>query len=95
MPSRDQFRRQWRTLQACIVVAAAVALGVGYVGGVLNGFVVWIIEVAGLTILMWRLRCWNCGRRLLSNAGTEIKWERVGLPGWESCRHTTCGARLL
>ena len=95
MSSRDEFRRQWRGLQACVAVAAAVALGAGYVGGTLSGMIVWIMEVVGLTFLMWRLRCWNCERRLLSNAGTEIEWERVGLARWKPCRHKVCGARLL
>ena len=95
MPSYDQFRRQWRTLQACLLAAALVALGVAYVGGPSAGFIAWIIGVVSLMFLMWRLRCWNCGRRLLSNAGSEIEWERIGLVRWRPCRHKTCGARLL
>ncbi len=78
-----------------MVAAAVLAVGVGCVGGSLRGVIVWIVEVAALTILMWRLRCWNCGNRLLKNAGTEIEWEKVGMIDWRPCRHKACGAPLL
>lgn len=95
MSSREHLRKQWRILQVSIIGAAVVAIVVGCIGGLLSGLAVWIVEVAYLTILMWRLRCWNCSGRLLSNAGAEIEWEKVGPMDWRPCRHKTCGATLL
>ena len=45
-------------------------------------------------VLLWRLRCWSCGDRLLRDGGAYLQMCKTGAVRWDMCRHKTCGAEL-
>lgn len=57
-------------------------------------FIGWIVFVLLSLIPLARLRCWNCGERLLKDGGSHIEYCRTGVVTWDMCRHKTCGAEL-
>jgi Flp pilus assembly protein TadB len=94
MDGKEELKRHWKRLQAfmlCFTVGVVLA-AVVYPPSL---FPIWVVGLPIAAFLMWRLRCWNCNRRLLANGGTEIEWTKAGLAGWRPCRHKTCGATLL
>jgi hypothetical protein len=54
----------------------------------------WAIFLPIWMVLLWRLRCWNCGERLLRHGGSHVEMCKTGLLRWDMCRHKTCGAEL-
>ena len=54
----------------------------------------WIVFLPVWMQLIWRLRCWNCGERLLRNGGAHLEMCKTGVLRWNMCRHKTCGAEL-
>lgn len=54
----------------------------------------WVIFLPIWTASLWRLRCWNCGDRLLRDGGSHLELYKIGIVRWDICRHKTCGAEL-
>ena len=58
------------------------------------GFAGWTVFVIMFMIPLARLRCWNCGERLLKDGGSHIEYCKTGILTWDICHHKTCGAEL-
>ena len=54
----------------------------------------WITFFPICALVLWRLRCWNCGDRLLRDGGAHLEMCKTGVLRWDMCRHKTCGADL-
>jgi hypothetical protein len=57
-------------------------------------FVGWILFIGTWALLLWQLRCWNCGARLLKDGGSHLQMRKMGPLRWDMHRHKTCGAEL-
>jgi hypothetical protein len=57
-------------------------------------FIGWTLFVAVWGLLLWRLRCWNCGVRLFEDGGSHLEMRKTSTFRWTLQRHKTCGAEL-
>lgn len=92
--SRDAFvRRFWRT-QVVMAICAAAFLGSLFFGD--RAMLIAAVLVFPLVwIVIWRVRCWNCGKRLARCGLGEIEYRPVMGLRCLPARHVTCGAKLI
>ena len=88
MTERAQFLRHWRRLQGLLVAFLVTT----FVTLMLKpDALIWVCSalVAVWGLLIFRLRCWKCGERLMKSGGAHLQME-----GSRMVRHKTCGAEL-
>lgn len=93
MDAKASFVRHARSLR-WLMIAFMIVL---FVAAALRPSVMLFLWGSFLPIwaaLLWRLRCWNCGDRLLRDGGSHLEMCRTGVVRWDMCRHKTCGADL-
>ena len=93
MANKDAFNRDWKRLQLMLVGAVIVCLAVLAFSAVVAASL-WVGFVALIAVLIWRLRCWNCGERLLKDGAGHIEWRGSSVLKWKPARHKSCGAEL-
>jgi hypothetical protein len=88
MTDRTEFVRYWKRMQKFFgaVMIATVAAFFLYPQAMPW---LWAAILPVWLVLMLRLRCWNCGERLLKDGGSHIEWK-----GYRLVRHKSCGAEL-
>ncbi len=93
MANKVPFNRDWKRLRLMLAGAVIVCLCVLAFSAAVAAFL-WASFVALFAIVSWRLRCWNCGERLLKDGAAHIEWRRTSALKWEPARHKSCGAEL-
>ena len=93
MPDKASFvrhakRLRWMLIGFGLIVAASALI---YPPAMI---VDWVLFLPVWLVLLWRLRCWNCGERLLKDGAAHLEMCRTGRFDIEMCRHKTCGASL-
>jgi hypothetical protein len=90
---KQAFIRRTTMLRRMILAGVIVFLSISFFDQRL-AFIGWLLFVACGAAILWRLRCWNCGERLLKDGGAHLGMCKTGFASWRMCRHKTCGADL-
>ena len=88
MTERAQFLRHWKRLQV-LFAAFVVTTFVTFV--IRPDALLWVCSALVFVwgLLIFRLRCWKCGERLMKRGGAHLQMQ-----GPRMVRHKTCGAEL-
>lgn len=93
MTDKAAFVQHWKRLQLLMGAFAVLNLATIFLNRAFLP-VIWIVFLPVWMVLLWRLRCWNCGQRLMKDGGAHIEWRGHRFSKWKLARHKTCGADL-
>ena len=88
MSNRVEFVLHWKRLQKFFAAVMIATFAAFFLYREALPWL-WATFLPVWMILMLRLRCWNCGERLLKDGGGHIDWN-----GYRLKRHKSCGAEL-
>ena len=93
MTTKVAFVRHWKRLEVLMAAFAAITVAAFFFDRDALPWL-WGAFLPVWSILLLRLRCWNCGERLMRDGAAHIEWTGNRLLKGKPSRHKRCGAEL-